>query len=35
MSLHQGWEALRAGVSLDAYAREHQELKVSISHNAE
>jgi ribulose-bisphosphate carboxylase large chain len=35
MSLHQGWEAVRAGVSLDAYAREHQELEIAISHNAE
>jgi ribulose-bisphosphate carboxylase large chain len=35
MSLHQGWEAVKAAVSLDEYAREHQELKVAISHNAE
>jgi len=35
MSLHQGWEAVTAGVSLDDYARDHQELAVAISHNAE
>ena len=35
MSLLQGWEAIKAGVSLEAYAREHHELELSIRHNAE
>ncbi|MDR3474653.1 MAG: RuBisCO large subunit C-terminal-like domain-containing protein [Devosia sp.] len=34
-SLHQGWEAVTTGVSLDDYARDHQELAVAIAHNAE
>lgn len=33
MSLHQGWDALAAGVSLADYAREHPELAASIRHN--
>ena len=35
MSLLQGWEAIKAGVSLEAYAREHHELELSIRHNTE
>jgi len=33
-SLHQGWDAIKAGVTLEAYAREHPELAASIRHNA-
>lgn len=32
-SLHQGWEAIRSGVPLADYARDHEELRVSITHN--
>ena len=35
MSLLQGWEAIKAGVSLNEYAREHHELELSIRHNTE
>jgi ribulose-bisphosphate carboxylase large chain len=35
VSLHQGWESIKAGVSLEEYAREHQELAAAIRHNAE
>ena len=34
-SLHQGWDAIKTGVSLADYAREHQELAMSIRHNTE
>ena len=34
MSLHQGWDAVRAGVPLREYARHHRELEVSIRQNA-
>jgi ribulose-bisphosphate carboxylase large chain len=34
-SLHQGWEAVKAGVSLEDYAREHRELALSIRQNSE
>jgi ribulose-bisphosphate carboxylase large chain len=35
ISLQQGWDAIKAGVSLEEYAREHQELAMSIRQNTQ
>jgi ribulose-bisphosphate carboxylase large chain len=35
MSLLQGWGAIKAGVSIKAYARDHHEPELSIRHNTE
>ena len=35
ISLQQGWQAVAAGVSLEDYARDHQELAEAIRHHAE
>ena len=35
ISLQQGWDAIRAGVSLAEYARDHEELAASIRQNAQ
>jgi len=29
-SLRQGWDAVKQGVPLEEYARDHQELKLAI-----
>ncbi len=35
MSLHQGWQAIQAGVPLEDYAHGHRELAAAIRHNAQ
>ena len=35
ISLQQGWDAIKAGVSLEEYARGHQELAMSIRQNTQ